>query len=318
MAAFNSPPPVDSHFFKLLPPNDYQWKTLELLKMESGKVLIIKFNRPDKFNALSPTAYKEWAYALNLAATDPQVIVTVLTGTGKYYSSGNELSPPSSSQFAQMQQLMEAGKVPNLDDISVSNDASNPDDKGILERAKVTKDLISSLIRFPKLLIAGVNGPAIGFPVTTLALCDIVYAIKEATFQTPFMQLAFCPEGCSSVLFPKILGVSKANEMLFLGRKFSAEEMLQLNFVSAILPSEDFQKQITTMACKISRSLPPISFMTSKRLLKSTEEIEKLEAANHREMQLLIERMLSEECFQKVSQFLAKQAQKSSKKKPKL
>lgn len=57
-------------------------------------------------------------------------------------------------------------------------------------------------------------GPAIGFGVTTLALCDVVYTVPEATFNTPFMKLAFCAEGCSSLLFPRIMGISKANEML--------------------------------------------------------------------------------------------------------
>lgn len=57
-------------------------------------------------------------------------------------------------------------------------------------------------------------GNAIGFGVTTLALCDIVYSVPGATFNTPFMKLAFCAEGCSSFLFPRIMGVSKANEML--------------------------------------------------------------------------------------------------------
>lgn len=57
-------------------------------------------------------------------------------------------------------------------------------------------------------------GPAIGFGVTTLALCDVVYSVPEATFNTPFMKLAFCAEGCSSILFPRIMGATKANEML--------------------------------------------------------------------------------------------------------
>jgi enoyl-CoA hydratase/carnithine racemase len=57
-------------------------------------------------------------------------------------------------------------------------------------------------------------GNAIGFGVTTLALCDIVYSVPGATFNTPFMKFAFCAEGCSSVLFPRIMGISKANEML--------------------------------------------------------------------------------------------------------
>lgn len=65
------------------------------------------------------------------------------------------------------------------------------------------RTLVAELIKFPKLLIAAVNGPAFGFAVTTLALCDAVYSVPSATFATPFMKLAFCAEGCSSVLFPR-------------------------------------------------------------------------------------------------------------------
>jgi hypothetical protein len=60
-------------------------------------------------------------------------------------------------------------------------------------------------------------GPAIGFGATTLALCDVVYSVPHATFKTPFMQLGFCAEGCSSYLFPRILGPSRASEMLVSG-----------------------------------------------------------------------------------------------------
>jgi hypothetical protein len=63
-------------------------------------------------------------------------------------------------------------------------------------------------------------GPAIGFGVTTLALCDVVYSVPHATFKTPFMQLGFCAEGCSSLLFPRIMGPSRANEMLVSDLKF--------------------------------------------------------------------------------------------------
>jgi enoyl-CoA hydratase/carnithine racemase len=63
-------------------------------------------------------------------------------------------------------------------------------------------------------LILTCIGNAIGFGVTTLALCDVIYSVPQATFVTPFMKLAFCAEGCSSILFPRIMGPSKANEML--------------------------------------------------------------------------------------------------------
>ena len=72
----------------------------------------------------------------------------------------------------------------------------------------LNRKFVGSFIDFPKPLVAAINGPAVGIPVTLLGLFDIVYATDRATFHTPFMQLGQSPEGCSSFMFPRIMGHS--------------------------------------------------------------------------------------------------------------
>ena len=83
-------------------------------------------------------------------------------------------------------------------------------------------NFVDAFINFEKPLIAGVNGPAIGIGVTTLALCDLVLASSNSTFQCPFTKIGQSPEGTSSYSMPAILGPSGASELLLrLGWKLS-------------------------------------------------------------------------------------------------
>lgn len=81
------------------------------------------------------------------------------------------------------------------------------------------------LVGFPKMLIAAVNGAAIGWGCTQLYNFDLVYASEKAIFQTPFMSMGFAPEGGSSYTFPKVMGKQHANALLLASEKLMAQEM---------------------------------------------------------------------------------------------
>lgn len=133
--------------------------------------------------------YQKITEALNEGGKDKDVTVAILTGTGKFYSAGNDLAAMASMAGSDPKTAAEAGRVS-------------------------LHDFQCAFINFPKPLLAAVNGPAIGIMVTTLALADIVWASDSATFSAPFSGTAQTPEGCASLLFPQIFGPSLANEMV--------------------------------------------------------------------------------------------------------
>ncbi|KAI9179523.1 hypothetical protein H9P43_004850 [Blastocladiella emersonii ATCC 22665] len=311
-------PPTIPYPFSYQPPAGYSYQTLKPTTVDGGRVRVICFSRPDKYNALSPLAYKEWLWALSEAAVDPKVVATVVTGAGPFYSSGNELDAPTPEAYASILKIRaivdnskaSGASVRLLEDPLPGVDAKQLD---LIERGVITRELISTMIHFPKLLVAGVNGPAIGFATTTLALFDFVFATKQAWFQTPFMQWGFCAEGCSSITFPRIMGPAMANKMIYLGQKYTAEELLPTGFITELLPSETFQRDVIARATAMAKSLPPQAFAKTKALLK--HDAAALDAANFREMNQLIERMSSAECEKRFMQFFAaKQKGKGGKK----
>ncbi|RKP24292.1 hypothetical protein SYNPS1DRAFT_17423 [Syncephalis pseudoplumigaleata] len=246
-----------------------------------GYLAVIRFNRPDRANALSPEAYLAWSNALTWTADTEEVRAVILTGNGRFYCSGQELSLPSKQSMA-----------------------GDEFEQTLRRRARVTEQLVGKFIDFPKLLVAAVNGPAYGFGVTHLALCDAVYATEEATFRTPFMELGFCAEGCSSVLFPRQGEGQACHAAQLMGRQFSAKTMAECQFVSQVLPSDRFLQHVLDIVVPAAR-YPIQAVRQSKALIMSAEERAFLHEVNRREMALLVERMLSEECHNAMIKFLA-------------
>uniref|UniRef100_A0A3Q3XGU6 ACB domain-containing protein n=1 Tax=Mola mola TaxID=94237 RepID=A0A3Q3XGU6_MOLML len=238
-------------------------------------ITTIKLNRPLKKNAITNQMYNEIIAALEQTAKDDSVI-TVFTGAGDFYSSGNDLT-----NFTQI-----------------------PED-GLEQMAKRGGELlrryVNAYIDFPKPLVAVVNGPAMGISVTLLGLFDLVYATERATFHTPFSQLGQTAEGCSSYTFPKIMGTAKATEMLLFNKKLTAVQACELGLVTEVFPDSSFQSEVWTRL-KAYAKLPRNSLSFSKQLIRSTEK-QRLHEVNDAEVECLVERWMSDECFNAVMSF---------------
>lgn len=252
---------------------DYQ----DIVVTDNGGARTILLNRPQKYNAITFEMYGEIEKALEAAGQDEKVVCTVLTGAGDYYCSGNDLSnfmniPPEGPQ------------------------------KMAAEAKEILRKYVATFINFPKPLIAGVNGPAVGISVTLLALCDLVYASDNATFHTPFMSLGQSPEGCSSLLFPQFMGPARANEMLMGGVRLTAEEAYERGLITRVYPQTEFQQKLSENVQHIA-SLPPMSLQKTKELLRSSLKQELL-AVNDAECELLEKRWLSDECAAAIISFM--------------
>jgi len=244
-----------------------------------NKVFHIRLNRPKKKNAITWDMYRALGEALEECANDDSYSIAVLTGTGDYYCSGNDLSNFTNVTPEQIPAMAKEGR-------------------------EVLRVFVNSFINFPKPLISLVNGPAVGISVTILGLFDAVYCTDKATFATPFSALGQSPEGCSSYIFPKIMGPAKANEMLLFNRKITAEQALERNLVSQVIPDKDFH-EVTSKIIDQYAKFPPQSMKLSKVLNRSAEK-DLLVKVNEAECELLEERWQSKECINAIMAFFSR------------
>lgn len=238
------------------------------ISVENGIEKIV-LNRPKKKNAISQQMYLDIINILNDISEDKSIHMVVLTGTGDFFTSGNDFS--------------------GIYDYN----------KDVTTITTSFKKFIDALIMFPKLLVAIVNGPAIGIGTTMLGLFDMVYASDKAYFSTPFTKLALVAEGCSSYTFPKIMGPSKTGDMLYLGYKMDAKEAKEYGLVSKVY--KDVEEVWTHL--KVLNQLSPESIMAIKRLMRRWNK-ETLLNVNKAEVEEISNRMFSEDFIKRVSNFI--------------
>ena len=235
-----------------------------------GAVLVLKLNRAEKKNALTQEMYQTLATKINEAAGDFAIRCIVISSEGDSFTAGNDIN-----DFANNPQMDEGSPVFNF---------------------------LFAIHNFPKPLIAAVHGRAVGIGTTMLMHCDIVTANPNSIFSMPFVSLGLVAEGGSSYLFPRLVGHTKASEILLTGRSFSSDEALQMGLINEI--SEDHFGAAMKFANTLAEQ-PPTAVINTKALLKSGSH-EALNQVMRAEGELFKMAMDSDEAQQAFMNFLMK------------
>lgn len=253
-----------------------QYETIVVDKSANNGVVKLVFNRPRKKNAFNSTMYREVSDTLNQLSEDPSVKACIITGAGDFYSSGNDLA-----NFSVIMHPLSMAKLAR----------------------KTCDSFVSAFVKFKKPLVAVVNGPAIGIAATTLGLCDRIFACDRAYFKTPFAELGQSPEGCSSFVFPKIMGETMAHEVLWKSKQLSAAQAAECHFVHEIHAPGEIDAVAMAYCEKLVGALS-VAQVAQHRWTVREGLVQKLQQVNQDELDVLEKKWVCAECFLALATFL--------------
>jgi enoyl-CoA hydratase/carnithine racemase len=206
-------------------------------------VATLTLNRPDKLNAFTRRMRDELIAAYERADADDAVRVIIVTGAGRAFCAGADLSAGTST-FDYAKRGVE--------------DEERRDGGGRVSLA---------VYSLKKPVIAAVNGAAVGVGVTMTLPMDIRIASSAARFGFVFARRGIVPEACSSWFLPKVVGLSRAAEWLYTGRVFDAAEALAGGLVSRVVPPEELLPAANALAREIADNTSAVSVALSRQML---------------------------------------------------
>ncbi|WP_342360272.1 enoyl-CoA hydratase-related protein [Terrarubrum flagellatum] len=200
-------------------------------------VRLLTIDRPSRRNALDVETYKRLTDAIRAADTDPDVRAIVVTGANGTYTAGNDL--------ADFQGELSPG-------------------------AGAAMEFLHTIHGCRTILIAAVEGHAVGIGVTMLLHFDFAYAARGAKMRMPFVPLGICPEGGSSLLLPTLAGQKRATELLILGELFDGSVAAESGLVTAAVEDGSSLDHALVAAKKVA-ALPAESVRVTKHMLKRAQ-----------------------------------------------
>lgn len=207
---------------------------------QQGAVAWIKFNRPDRRNAIGTQARAELAAALKQVEKDESVRCIVLTGEGTAFCSGADLRdfPPDVNVVEHVGHILRDDYMP----------------------------MILRMRAMPKPIIAAVNGVAAGIGMSFAMAADIRIAAEAASFVELFVLRGLIPDGGATWFLPRLIGIGKALEMCMTGEPLSAREAERLGLVNHVVPATELIARTTELAERLAAGAPR-AIAASKRAI---------------------------------------------------
>jgi enoyl-CoA hydratase/carnithine racemase len=208
-----------------------------LYELRDDGVALLTLNRPDRLNALVPEMQELWFDLLQRAADDPDVRAIVVTGAGRGFCAGADL------------ERLEA----------IGGGDINPGEEAILSRPQTFP------LTVPKPIIAALNGATAGLGLVQALMCDLRFAARGAKLTTAFARRGLVAEHGVSWILPRLVGPSRALDLLLSGRVVLAEEAAGMGLVDRVLAPDQLLGETLAYARELAVHCSPSSMATMKR-----------------------------------------------------
>ena len=220
-------------------------------------ILTITLHRPEQMNAFTPEMANELIDAFQRASTDDAIRAVIVTGAGKAFCAGMDLSAPG-NVFGLDESLR-----PTLEDLH-----ERLDDPPIVHGVRDTGGRVTlAIYECTKPVICAINGAAVGIGATMTLAMDIRLASEKARIGFVFGKIGIVPEACSSWFLPRIVGIQQALEWVYTADIFDAQEALRGRLVKAVYPPEQLLEEARKLAHKIVDNRSPVAVALTRQML---------------------------------------------------
>jgi enoyl-CoA hydratase/carnithine racemase len=217
-------------------------------------IATITLHRPDRLNAYTPEMGEEALAAFGSARDDDAARVVILTGAGRAFCAGVDLDLLKAHLAGQV-----AGKGPRLGEEAY------------------TRTWPLEIVRYPKPVIAAINGPAYGVGVTMTLGCDVRIAARSAVLALNFARLGVLPGLGSTHHLPRLVGIAKANELVLSAARISAEEAHAIGLVQRVVDDDALSGEARALALAMAEVRPEV-LAAAKQALRHGAEASLAEA----------------------------------------